>query len=116
MTVSASPGKTVNLLNAVTTGTGTAVVVPNVTGAAGAHRVTLTGAGTVTGGTLVIEEAESPTYSGTWSQLYSITFSVTALTNAIQTIHIMGKMNAIRARISANITGGGTVSADLIVG
>jgi hypothetical protein len=111
--ISASPGRPVSLLSAVTTGTGVAVAVPM---SEGNCRITLTGVGTVTGGTIVLEEAESPTYNGTWSQLYSLTFSVTALTNLIQTIHIMGKLGFVRARISANVTGGGTVSADLITG
>lgn len=111
MPVTAAPrGMITPLLTAVTTGTGDPVTFPvnssNI-------RVHSRGAGTVSGGTIVIEEANDPLFSGTWSTLQTITAS--ALTGGIeQVLHIVGTLAAIRARISSNITGGGTVTVEVV--
>lgn len=75
------------------------------------------GNGTVTTGTIVIEEAYyngpplggEPAPSGTWSAIQSITGS-TLTTGAQTVVHSVGSYWAVRARISAQITGGGSVS------
>lgn len=110
MPVAASKGTTVNLLVAVTTGTSIPASVPNTSNS---PRVHVRGAGTITGGTLIIEEALDPNYTGLWSQLQSIVLT-TLTANAELVIHITGTIGAIRARLSANVTGGGTVSVDLV--
>ncbi len=65
--------------------------------------------GTTSGGTLLIEEASRPNYSGTWSQIASV--SASAFTGTVQqAYHIApNKYAFVRVRISSDITGGGTV-------
>ena len=76
------------------------------------------GIGTITGGTLLIEEAdygddEAP-YSGTWSQLTSIACSdVTG--NAQKGVHLsVGAYGYLRARISSAVTGGGSIAVVML--
>jgi hypothetical protein len=76
------------------------------------------GIGTITGGTLLIEEAdygddEAP-YSGTWSQLTSIACSdVTG--GAQKGVHLsVGAYGYLRARISSAVTGGGTIAVVML--
>ena len=104
---SSAKGVITPLQSAVTTGTGTGVVIP-----ISAHnpRVHMRAAGTITGGTVVLEEASVPTYTGTWSTLYTYT----PTTDSEQVIHILGTVGAIRTRVTSNITGGGTVTAELV--
>lgn len=72
--------------------------------------------GTTTGGTVIIEEAdwsdfEAP-YSGTWVQLASV--SASAFTGGAQSVYrptVDSAFGFIRVRISATITGGGTITA-----
>ncbi len=94
-----------------TTGTGDSVAVPITSQHPRFH---VRGAGTITGGTIIIEEALDPDYAGTWSQITSIAAS--GLTGgAEQVIHLVdATLGSVRARISSNITGGGSVSADLV--
>lgn len=91
----------------VTTGTGTAFDlrgdVDNVT-------VYVTATGTVSGGTVRIEEADDAAFSGTWSQIQD----VTPITNAVVAVHLTGAIAAIRARITSNITGGATVDVRIV--
>lgn len=71
------------------------------------------GAGTISGGAVVVEEADSEDYSGTWSTIATITAS--ALTGgAAQAVHLDGTYRAIRARVSSSITGGGSITAELV--
>jgi hypothetical protein len=112
MTVATLKGQTTELLPALTTtGTGVAVSVPI---SSKCPRFHVRGAGTISGGTIIIEEALSPDYTGTWSQIQSIAAS--GLTGgAEQVIHLIDStISAVRARISSNITGGGSVSVDLV--
>ena len=70
------------------------------------------GIGTVSTGTLIIEEADiapnEQDYTGTWSQIASITLS--ALTGgAQQAYHIVdSSYGYVRVRLSAAVTGGGS--------
>ncbi len=72
------------------------------------------GSGTISGGTLLIEEADygddEPPYSGTWSQLVSVACSdVTG--GAQKGVHLsLGAYGYLRARISSAVTGGGTIA------
>jgi len=111
MAVASVKGVTVPLLAATTTGTGTGVAVPIT---ADQIRVVVTGAGTIAGGTLILEESNLDTYAGTWSTLLTITG--TALSGgAQQVVHIFGTIGFIRARIGTNVSGaGGTLAAELV--
>lgn len=94
---------------AASNGTPAAVSQPVV----GKHVVIVKGTGTISGGTISIEEADTVDYAGTWSVITTVTAS--GLTGgAIQVVHIDGLIRALRARISAEITGGGSISASLV--
>jgi hypothetical protein len=111
MTVAAAKGVDTVLLAAATTGTGTAVAVPITSTLT---RVRVTGAGTISTGTLIIEEAGAPDYSGTWSNLYTVT-GTTLTGGAVQVIHIFGTLGFIRARIGTTVTGsGGSLAANVV--
>lgn len=77
----------------------------------------LTGTGTITGGTILIEEADyaNPAvgYAGTWAQLGTVT--ATGLTAGAQLVtHLVdASYGFVRVRISAAITGGGSITAVL---
>jgi hypothetical protein len=97
-------------LAGATTGTGTAVQVP---ADVSNLRIDVIGNGTITAGTLVLEEAWSPKYGGTWSALSgpSGAIDLTALTGGkTQTWHFLGNFATVRGRLSANVTGGGSVT------
>lgn len=86
----------------------------------GAEEISLyvRGSGTISGGTLLIEEADygddEPPYSGTWSQLVSVACSdVTG--GAQKGVHLsLGAYGYLRARISSAVTGGGTIAVVLL--
>jgi hypothetical protein len=73
------------------------------------------GIGTITGGTLIIEEADwnqfiDVDYTGTWSQIQSVTLS-TLSGGAQLSIHITdSSYGFVRARISSTVTGGGSIT------
>lgn len=98
------------LLDTVTTGTGTGVAVPITSKN---QRVTTRGSGTISGGTVAIEEASAADYTGTWSNLATIT-AVDVTGGAEKVTHISGTVGAIRARVTANITGGGNITVELV--
>lgn len=107
-----SKGTRADSLSASTTGAGTAYSVPH---ASEHFTVLFEGTGTISGGTILLEESDNETYTGTWSTITSITG--TAITGgAAQVVHFQGLVRAIRARVSATITGGGTVTTGIIVG
>lgn len=65
--------------------------------------------GTTSGGTVLIEEASRRNYSGTWSQVQSV--SASDFTGTVQKAYHFSP-NAygwVRVRVSSTITGGGTV-------
>lgn len=78
-----------------------------------------TSVGTTSGGTLKIEEADfdpqtGVVYGGTWSQI-GADVAASSFTGGVQlAVHISpNAYSFVRARISADITGGGTVSVVL---
>lgn len=72
-----------------------------------------TSEGTTSGGTIILEESDLPSYTGTWSQILSQAAS--GFTgDAKLAAHIqIGAGMWFRARISASITGGGTATVTL---
>ena len=75
------------------------------------------GSGTISGGTLVIETADTPAYSGTWSAIYTVTCSdVSAGKQKYIGITGPNGYGCIRGRFSADVTGGGTVALILRAG
>ena len=104
-------GVSVASLTTATTGSGTTIAIPSNMDNC---QIEVLGAGTVSGGTLLLEEnANDPAYTGTWSTLATITAS-TLTGGASQVFHILGTMRFFRGRVSASITGGGTVSVNVI--
>ena len=82
----------------------------------GAHRdvcVTYTSEGTTSGGNILIEESDLPSYTGTWSQLHSQAAS--GFTGGAKLcVHVqLGAGLWVRARINTAISGGGTVTATI---
>ena len=92
------------------TGVTTGASVPFPTRGFDEEAITFESVNTTSGGTLLIEEATRKDYSGTWSQVASV--SASAFTGgAQQTYHISPSAYAgwLRVRISSDITGGGKV-------
>lgn len=108
-TIQANPSQVVTLQVAgTTTGNGTAVVcTPRIKN----HSFFVLGTGVTSGGTISIEEAEDPAYAGTWSVIQSVNASSVTGT-ACQVVHFTASCFALRARVSSNITGGGTIQVD----
>jgi hypothetical protein len=102
----------VQLHTAATTGNGGIILMR---GLGARLTITLQSTGTTSGGTLQIEEAYfnpdvDGTYAGTWSAVGAV-INASAFTGGAQTVvHAVGSFWAVRCRITANITGGGTVS------
>jgi len=99
------------LQSAATTGTGGLLFIG---GICERLTVSLQSTGTTSGGTIILEEApyydpQGGVFGGTWSQLASVSAS-TINTTASQIQHFEGSFWAVRARISSDITGGGTVT------
>src|SRR6185437_6137509 len=98
----------------VTTGTGMAVQVPQ---GVSQLRIDVIGTGTISGGTLVLEEAPTPNYAGTWSALSPSAgaIAVSAVSGgAVQAFHFLGVFGAVRGRVSSNVTGGGTITVAVV--
>lgn len=111
------PGRT--LLSAVT-----AITVspaPNIVCTSGLQNIDIefTGANTISGGTIAIEESSDDTYTGAWSAMpfYQGTsvFPASLLTgNAKVVVHLkVGVGLFIQVRVTGTITGGGSVTAGL---
>jgi hypothetical protein len=90
----------------VTTGTSRVKDIVN-----GGEHVTFvfTSVGTTSGGTLLIEETDDPADPQTWSLVY--TLQASAFTGGAKTaVHIASVAGlCMRVRVSADITGGGSV-------
>ena len=73
-----------------------------------------TGVGTISAGTVLIEEAPTADYTGTWSLL--LTLDATDVTGGATqaTACPLGAYAYIRARISVTVTGGGDMSVFLV--
>lgn len=99
----------VKSLDAATTGTGTVVAFND------CRQIfwTVEGAGTISGGTVVIESAASADYAGTWNELDSVTAS--SLTGGAAYTNTTPATGGgfVRARITFDITGGGSVTVRL---
>lgn len=72
------------------------------------HTITIKGNGTATLGAIQIESANAPDYAGTWGQIGG--GPITILTDTELIINFEGIFEFIRARVSAAVTGGGTVT------
>lgn len=106
---SISRGAPYTLQSAATTGNGLAVAIPaNFQN----HNVSVEGSGTITGGTISIEEADTPDYTGDWSVITTIN-GTDVTSDAIKVTHVAGLVRALRARISSDITGGGNVTVEV---
>jgi hypothetical protein len=72
-----------------------------------------TSEGTTSGGTILLEEADLASYTGTWSLL--ATQAASGFTGGAKlAVHIrLGSGAFVRARISSAITGGGTATVTL---
>ena len=99
--------------SAATTGTG-GVFKPM--GQTRSLTAVLQGNGTTSGGTILLEHAywddTDPTYSGTWTLLSTLTASDVSGGKQIA-VFAQGSFWAVRARISSDITGGGSVTVTL---
>lgn len=100
------------LHDAVTTGNG-AIYQPR--GQNTTTSIALQGTGTTSGGVITIEEcyfdpAVTPSgYTGTWSAITTVNAS--DITGGKQVVvHVAASIWAVRARISSDITGGGSIS------
>lgn len=93
----------------VTTGTGAAI------DCRGLQLVTAyqTSYGTTTGGTILIETAPISGYTGTWSQAASLDPNDTTGGKTKGTALPIGAYSWVRARVSSDVTGGGTVAIRL---
>lgn len=82
----------------------------------GGHRdvcVTFTSEGTTSGGTIIIEESDRRSYTGTWSQLASQAASGFTGGAKLCTHIQLGAGLYVRARVSSAITGGGTATVTI---
>lgn len=95
----------VDLLATATTGSGTY----DVNATARELKLFIVGTGTITAGTVTLEEAHDPTYTGAWS---SFEAPIAVPSNAVVTRPYSGCFKAVRARVSDTIVGG-TVTVKL---
>lgn len=79
------------------------------------------GTGTISGGTLILEEAASHDYTGTWSDLTNGTpVDLTDVTGGeVLAYHVGGPggqfaYGAVRARVGDAVTGGGSITVKLV--
>ena len=110
-TIAAMSGVPVATLAAgSTTGTGVAINIPHSSQDTNFY---IKGTGTISAGTLYIEEADSPDYAGTWSLIDDVDLTgVTA--GAMIVMHVAGMLRAVRARFSVAASGGGSISCDVV--
>ena len=98
------------LLTAATTGSNTYEL-------GGTNRdlsVYIAATGTVSAGKLQMETAHDPSYTGTWAPL-GAEVALTTLTGSLSSIsHYSGPHRVIRARMTQDITGGGSVSVYIV--
>lgn len=94
------------LQDAQTTGNGKALAVPGFTH----HVFYIKGNGVIGAGAITLETADSVDYAGTWAALPSYTDPtlnvnpITVVSSAEKIYSYIGKLGAVRARISTNIT------------
>lgn len=75
--------------------------------------ITFTSEGTTSGGTILIEESDLSSYTGTWSLLY--TQLASGFTGNVKLcLHIrLGAGVWVQARVSSTVTGGGTATVTI---
>ena len=96
----------------IATGNGKHAVLPP---ALRDHTFYIIGSGTISGGTILIEEASDPDSTNTWALVGTVTASdVTA--GAEKAVHVIGTLAAARARVSVAIAGGGNVTVKMLSG
>jgi hypothetical protein len=76
-------------------------------------RFDITGSGTISGGAIILECAPTLGYTGTWSALYTPIDATNVTGGATQAVFIQGCFDAVGARISTAIAGGGTVTVSV---
>ncbi len=101
MTVAAMSGVLIKLQDATTTGNGTVIACPP---SFIHHNFMITGAGTVTTGTIQIETSNDPVDTGTWAAIGALTTILSAIDLLIE---YEGRLNFVRARIVTGVTGAG---------
>ncbi len=96
-------------LSAATTGTGTAFPFND------CRQVNweIVSDGTTSGGTVKIESASASDYSGTWNELDSLDASTISGGASYGNTTPMPPGGWVRARVSSNITGGGSITVKL---
>lgn len=95
------------LQNAATTGNGNEV---NCFGHGGEYTLTVVGTGTISAGEVQWEQSPTSGYSGTWAPLGP---AITPLSGQVLTQTVSGPLAYVRARISQDLTGGGTVTVKM---
>lgn len=100
----AMSGVEIDLLTAVTTGTGTPIAIPS---SFRNHTILCKAATGVTAGTIVVEASNDPNDAGTWALLN--TFTIAAAGDQIY--QNAGLLQFVRARVTTNVSGGGAPSA-----
>jgi len=109
----AMSGVPLNLITALTTGTGTPIAIPS---SFRHHNFMVTGATGVTSGAVTIETSNDPADSGTWAAIVpsgSVANPITVLA-ADLLINYSGLLNFVRARINTTIAGGGAPSVTVV--
>lgn len=79
----------------------------NFRGISGEYTLSVEPTGTVSGGEVQFESAPYDSYGGTWSAVGS---AMTPSTSTLVTQQVTGRYRAMRARITSDITGGGSVT------
>lgn len=101
---SATRGVPVTLQDALTTGNGREIAIPD---SFKNHTITITGSAGVASGAIQIEASDEAGYAGTWAQVGG--GPVTVIASAKQVLNFTGVYRFLRTRISTTI-GSGTVT------
>ncbi len=101
-------GTTVTMLSAVTTGTGT-VITTNYKVAM--QTITLKWHGTCSGGSVVVEAADSATWDHTWAPMAP---AISAHSNIEDVITIVVPTHSVRVRVASDVTGGGDLTVTYV--
>jgi len=96
-----------DLQSLATTGNGNVLAIPS---SFRHHTIIIKGIATVSAGAVQIETANEYDYSGTWAPIGGGPVTVVDASDIV--INFEGIFNFIRARVSTDITGGGTVTVN----
>lgn len=112
ITQSATKGIPVTLQSVATSGNGTTIAIPT---PFRNHKLIVKGSGTIGAGAIQPETADSPTYSSTWAPVGGGPVDITGLSGGGEySIDFIGIYQFIRARISTDVTGGGSVTVTYV--